>query len=359
MGSGDAALLRAQEVQIGARVDETESAVDVERLCVEIEVEALRKHHLEDVTRSYELLCHLHCVHEGCTGHGALGLGELPHPSRRGGRGLDEVDERGILEGGLAERAEQVLCEGLEARLRRLVRGAQLDLCSTLGYEHVVHEHDSLEPTVERAELTDHEQDRVGKSEVVARHIGKALDLAHHVVADVAHEPAVQRRKTVERRGPELLQERAQRREQAVVHARAHLRREGHLSRRDDPGAESRERYERVAPDEGPSAPSFTALHRLEEEAGTVPGHLEEGTHGREGVGHERAPDGHDPVPGGQLPEVLRRRTTQVRDPSGAHPPPEEAPVPATPSAVAPSAIVPVAGAHVAGGPVTEPPNDR
>ncbi len=55
MGSGDdpttVHLGEAQEVEVGARVDQAQHPVDVEGVGPEVEVEALRQHHLEDVAR--------------------------------------------------------------------------------------------------------------------------------------------------------------------------------------------------------------------------------------------------------------------------------------------------------------------
>ena len=51
-------------------------------------------------------------------------------------------------------------------------------------------------------QLADHRHHRVGVAQVVGRHVGQVLDLAHDVVAEVAHDPAVQRREVVEGRGP-------------------------------------------------------------------------------------------------------------------------------------------------------------
>ena len=46
----DRHLGEAQEVQVGARVEQAQGAVDVERIGLEHQVVALREHHLEDVT---------------------------------------------------------------------------------------------------------------------------------------------------------------------------------------------------------------------------------------------------------------------------------------------------------------------
>ena len=59
---------------------------------------------------------------------------------------------------------------------------------------HVVDEHHPLAPVVEGGELSDDRQQRVGMAEVVAGRVRQVLDLADHVVAEVADEAGVERR---------------------------------------------------------------------------------------------------------------------------------------------------------------------
>ena len=51
-----------------------------------------------------------------------------------------------------------------------------------------------LAEVVERRQLADHVLDRIGQVLVVGRNVGQLLDLAHHVVAEVADQAAVQGR---------------------------------------------------------------------------------------------------------------------------------------------------------------------
>ena len=55
-------------------------------------------------------------------------------------------------------------------------------------------ERDPLAPVVEHRELADDAEHGVGQAQVVLGDLGQALDLAHHVVAEVADEAAVQGR---------------------------------------------------------------------------------------------------------------------------------------------------------------------
>ena len=60
--------------------------------------------------------------------------------------------------------------------------------------EHVLDEVEPLAEVVERGDCPASEQHRVGEAEVVGRHVGQALDLAHGVVAELADDAAVERR---------------------------------------------------------------------------------------------------------------------------------------------------------------------
>jgi hypothetical protein len=83
-------------------------------------------------------------------------------------------------------------CGGID-----LARGARL---ARLGHHHVVDQDDALAPVVEGAELPDDDERGVGMPQVVVRGVGEALDLAHHVVAEIPHQPSVQRRQAGKRR---------------------------------------------------------------------------------------------------------------------------------------------------------------
>ena len=68
-------LVEAQEVEVRARVEEAQGAVDVEGVGPELEVEALGQHDLEDVPGHDVLLGRRHGVHVGLRVHGAGPLG--------------------------------------------------------------------------------------------------------------------------------------------------------------------------------------------------------------------------------------------------------------------------------------------
>ena len=97
-------------------------------------------------------------------------------------------------------------------RLRR--RGRPED-----GHHHVVDQDDALAPVVERAELADDDERGVGMAQVVGRHAREALDLAHHVVAEIPDQPPVQRRQPGQRRRLEARHQRLHRRQDPVVGA--------------------------------------------------------------------------------------------------------------------------------------------
>ena len=153
--------------------------------------------------------------------------------------------------------------------------------------------------------MADDRQDGVGVAEVVGRRRREALDLPHHVVAQVADHAAVQGRQVGQHR-------RAVDVEQALDGGQ-HAPVEGDAGRHGavglDPAVAGHQGERRVAPHEGEPSPRLAVLHRLEQEAGggvgTVAGQLEVGRHRRLQVGDQLPPHGHDGVAGGQGPEVV------------------------------------------------------
>ena len=79
-----------------------------------------------------------------------------------------------------------------------------------LGDDHVGQQHGPLPPVVDGHHLADDRHDPVGEAPVVGRDVGQVFDLAHHVVAEVAHQAAVERRQALDGRravvGQEVLQ---------------------------------------------------------------------------------------------------------------------------------------------------------
>ena len=106
--------------------------------------------------------------------------------------GHDVVGSR-RLQGRPTQRTGQVGGQVVEARPGRVEGGRGLGLAPVLAHDDVVHQHDTLAPVVEGAQLPDHVQHGVGEAGVVTGHVGEMLDLAHDVVAQIPHEPAVQR----------------------------------------------------------------------------------------------------------------------------------------------------------------------
>ena len=99
IGSGDdptiVDLSMAHEVHVRARVDLSEHAVDVERIGTEVDVEALREHHLEDVAREDVLLRDLDGALVAVVAHRGLHvgqrLGRIRRRDRRIGQRSSEV----------------------------------------------------------------------------------------------------------------------------------------------------------------------------------------------------------------------------------------------------------------------------
>ena len=143
-------------------------------------------------------------------------------PERRAHVG-QRVVGRGRLDQRLVDRAGAGLGQLVEPGDRPVVERVELGVGGALGGQHVVDQHDPLAPVVVGHQLADHRHDGVGVAEVVGRHGGQVLDLAHDVVAEVADHAAVQRRQVGQRRRPPRGEQDVERREDALV--------AGHLGR--------------------------------------------------------------------------------------------------------------------------------
>ena len=158
-----------------------------EGIGTEIEVEALRQDHLEDVPGPDELLGAEHGVLEHLRGHVGGHLGHHVVGTR-------------CLEWRPSQGTSQVGGELVETRPSRVERGRGLGVAPALPDHHVVHQDDALAPMVEGTQLPDDVQDGIGETGVVTGHVRQVLDFAHDVVAEIAHEPAVQWGEVVEER---------------------------------------------------------------------------------------------------------------------------------------------------------------
>ena len=96
---------------------------------------------------------------------------------------------------------------------------------------------------------------------IVGWRVRQSLDLPHDVVAEVAHEPAVQRRQLVDHRRPVRRQHRLERRQDPSV--RGHATGSASTSTRPSRSDECRDG---IASDEREAAPPLTVLDRLEQE---------------------------------------------------------------------------------------------
>ncbi len=209
----------------------------------------------------------------------------------------------------MLDRAEAVGRQLVEAFLGALVGTGEL-LLGGLGLDdHVVDEDHPLTPVVEGGQLPDDGQDGVGVAEVVGGHGRKVLDLADHVVAEVADQPGVEGRQVGQVWGFERLEHGIEGRQDATGAADPATGDGVEIDRSlgGHPGTAGGDGGQRVAADERVAAPALTPLDRLEEEPGAVgPLHyVEEGAHRGDGVGHQLAPHRHDAVLGGQGDELL------------------------------------------------------
>ena len=116
---------------------------------------------------------------------------------------------------------------------------------------------------VERGHVTGHRQHRVGHAEVVGRHVGQALDLAHDVVAEVADDAAVERRELGDASAPGR---RASSASSAASAPRSVGTPGGGVPVELDPLTVRDQRERGVATEEREPAPPLGVLDRLEQE---------------------------------------------------------------------------------------------
>ncbi len=278
----------AQEVHVGAGVHLAQDPVDVEGLGVELEVEPLREHHLEDVALQDVLLGHLHRLAEGTGAHGRA-------HHRKGLVGVRGVDHQ------LGGRAGAVGRQGVDPGGGGIVGGVEVGVGGTGGDDDVVDQGHPLAPVVEHRQLTDDAEQRVGEPLVVGRDIGKVLDLAHHVVAEVTHDATVQWRQLGQGGRPVGGEDALDRRQHASVERDRRWQRALEL---DAPRA-GHQRRQRVAAHEGETGPAHALLHRLQQEPGTVAHHPGECRHRGDQVAEDLAPHRHHRVVPGQGPELV------------------------------------------------------
>ena len=152
---------------------------------VPVEVEALREHDLEDVAGEDVLARRLDRV---------AGTSRRPSSSVNGGQ-LARARPRAAATARTAAGAASSSTWASSRRHGRVVRGVDLAPSSAPRREEdVLDQVEALAEVVERGDVPGERQHRVGQAEVVGRHVGQALDLAHDVVAEVADDAAVERR---------------------------------------------------------------------------------------------------------------------------------------------------------------------
>ena len=287
-GPGDGDALVAQEVHVRAGVHLAEDAVEIERVGLEVDVEALRQDHLEDVAGQDVLLGHLHGPLVHAVGHRAANLGRgLPGHGRFGQwhhQRLGQLRRRG------PDAFARLVVLAVHVRPGHVQDGDALDQV------------DPLAPVVEGGHRADDAHHRIRQAAVVVGHVRQVLHLADDVVAEVAHHPALQRREV--------------RHDGRVVGGDDGVQRGEHPLVVRDVGAEvlaalgddavaQFQRGHGVVADEAVAGPPFAVLHRLEQEALAVAAELEEGADRGVQVAQHLGPDRHHRVVGGQAVELL------------------------------------------------------
>ena len=169
---------------------------------------------------------------------------------------------------------------------------------------------------IEGNQLTDHAEAGVRDAELVGWRARQLLHLPHDVIAEVAHDAAVERWKASATRHRGAHQQVLERFEHATgtglrVDLKDRDTRPSVLQGRDAPSAGGKD--EQGAPThEGVAAPALATLDRLEQEPLIVADGPHEHADRRQGVGNELHRDRHDAVLGRLHQEPWQVRTTGV-----------------------------------------------
>ncbi len=203
---------------------------------------------------------------------------------------LDDVLERPRrFDERLVDRCGAVPCHRVEPRQRVVVERVQDRVVGARGNRHVGDQHRPLRPVVERHEVTDDREHRVGPAPVVGGDIGQVLDLTDNVVAHVADDAAVEGWEIGIGLPSEGGEERVERVEHPAVAIDVARQRPFHV----DGAVTEHQAGQRAATDEGPSRPTATVIDRFKEEPGLVTAQPGEDGHRRDVVGEEFPPDRH------------------------------------------------------------------
>ena len=196
---------------------------------------------------------------------GLHGEGIELRPHAGGDLGRLVVEGRWFHEG-LVEGTGAIRGQVLEPRDRLVVGRIQRRIIGFGGHHHVHDQDRPLAPVVDRHQLADDRHDPVGEALVVGRGVGEVLHLPHHVIAQVAHQPAVEGRHPLDPGRFEVGQQVLEGRQHAVAGTDAVRQ----VAVNQQFAADRGERGAGVAPDEGPAAPRLTPVHALEQETLTV-----------------------------------------------------------------------------------------
>ena len=273
----------AQEVHVRAGVHLPQHSIEVERVGLQIDVVALREHHLEDVTGEDVLLRDLHRLLVHATRHGAAHIGRdltcLRGLDGRGGKGQRQL---------------------VDGTLYPIARGVVLAI-DAVGIHvedgHALDQVDTLTPVVERGQRADDAHHCVGKPPIVVRHVGQVLDLADDVVPEIPHHTTLQRGQVGHDRRTVRSDDGIERGEHSLIDR--DVRTEVLPLDLDDAVAKLQGCHG-IVTDEAVARPAFGVLHGLQQEAVAVADQLEVRGHGRFQIAQHFGPHGDHRVLGGQ-----------------------------------------------------------
>ena len=247
----DVRLSRVDQVEVRRRVDDAQDPVEVERIDVGPDTEALAEHRLERVTGDDVLLDPPDRLEIRAVDHVRGDLGQTGRALRRSDRCVPSPGQGEALQHGLVRLVGRPM-----GRTQRVI--------VETGGDHVRHDGHHLLQMVERDDVAWEGEDGVRQAEVVGHGLREALDLAHHVEAQVADGPAMQRHTGQRRRGQQAEQD-VERVEQpdvtpdAVRESSRELALDRHLPSAAAQDEEGIEADERVAP---PALPMLRGLQQ-------------------------------------------------------------------------------------------------
>src|SRR3984893_13683199 len=173
----NAVLAHAQKVQVRRRIHLTQRAVQVKGLNFGLEIQTLREHDLEDISRGDVLLAALHATKKVLSAGAGMNIqlaGTSPHglaPERR------------------AQPSRQFLFEARDVAKRAFICASRT-LAGNVGCGYDVN---LMAKMVKRQKPVEEHKVGIRKREIILRVVADVLELADNVVSEISHRPRGER----------------------------------------------------------------------------------------------------------------------------------------------------------------------